>query len=404
MAKKLWGARFTKEIDKDFFQFQKSIQYDYKLAKYDIYHSLIHVLALADAKILSKPETKKLISSLKEILKEIEANKFKPNLESEDIHTDIQNRIEKKIGRLALKLHTLRSRNDMIVFDEKFYSSDKASEIVDNLRKTIASLKYLSNQYKNIDIVGYTHSQRAQKIKFSDYIGAFIKMFGNDLERLSNFQNNLIIYIGSGAFKGTTLLKNYKTAIKKANGILRFKTGKIKVVDNPACNVSDRDFIVEFLSILANLQMHLSRICEDFILYSTKEFNYLELPEEFCTGSSLMPHKKNPDFLELVRGYTGRIYGGLISILVTMKGLPLTYNRDMQLDKKPLFSCVEIIEAELKLMAKFIKEIKLNKEVIKIALKDKSLYTVDLVESLVKDNGMPFKKAYDIVGKSIKNK
>ena len=404
MAKKLWGARFTKEIDKDFFQFQKSIEYDYKLAKYDVYHSIIHVLALADAKILSRPETKKLISSLKEILKEIDSNKFKPNLESEDIHTDIQNRIEKKIGRLALKLHTLRSRNDMVVFDEKFYSSDKASEIVGNLRKTISSLKYLSNQYKNIDIVGYTHTQRAQKIKFSNYIGAFIGMFENDLERLSNFQNNLVIYIGSGAFKGTMLSKNYKSAIKKANSVLKFVTNKIKVVDNSACNVSDRDFIIEFLGILANLQMHLSRLCEDFILYSTKEFNYLELPEEFCTGSSLMPHKKNPDFLELVRGYTGRIYGGLVSILVTMKGLPLTYNRDMQLDKKPLFSCVEIIEDELKLMAKFIKGIKLNKEVIKIALEDKSLYTVDLVESLVKDKGIPFKKAYDRVGKSIKNK
>ena len=176
----------------------------------------------------------------------------------------------------------------------------------------------------------------------------------------------------------------------------------ISLVKNAPDNVSDRDFIIEFLSVLSILQMHLSRFAEDMILFSTKEFNFVDLPEEFCTGSSLMPHKKNPDFLELVRGYTGRIYGNLMALLTTMKGLPLTYNRDMQLDKEPLFSSVEIIKDELKILAKFIKGIKLNQEVIKNALEDESLYTVELAEYLVKEKNVPFAQAHEIVGRLIR--
>lgn len=397
MAKKLWGGRFKKEIDKDFFEFQKSIQYDYKLARYDIYHSLIHTVALKNAGILKNSECKKLSLALKEISNEIKKGKFKPDFNSEDIHTDIQNAIEKKVGALALKLHTLRSRNDQIAFDERYYCIEKTVDIARALNGLLKSLLFLAKYYIRQEFIGYTHTQRAQIIYFYDYLFALSDMFKRDADRSARFFENLFIYIGAGALTGSALSReNYNKAIKDVN------MTKIKTTENPIDNVSDRDFAIEFLSILSIIQMHLSRLAEDLILYSTKEFNFMDLPEEFCTGSSLMPHKKNPDFLELVRGNTGKVYGNLMSILTTMKGLPLTYNRDMQLDKEPLFSSVEVVETELKIMAKFIKGIKLNTEVIDVALKDESLYATDLAEFLVY-KGVPFKEAHTLVGKLVRD-
>jgi len=408
MSKKLWGGRFKKETDKDFFEFQKSIQYDYKLAEYDILHSVIHVSALEKAGILKSREASLLTGALKKVKEaiksEIENNKFHVN-ESEDIHTEIQNRVEKRLGKkyglLALKLHTLRSRNDQIVFDERFYCVKKTIHIAmatSNLGKEFLSLakKHLKEKF-----IGYTHTQRAQVVYFADYLLAFNDMFFRDAQRSSRFAENLAIYIGAGALTGTSLsVKNYNDAIKKS--LSKKEASGVQVTDNPLDNISDRDFIIEFLSILSIIQMHLSRLAEDLILYSTKEFNLIELPEEFCTGSSLMPHKKNPDLLELVRGNTGRIYGNLLSILTTMKGLPSTYNRDMQLDKEPLFSSVETVEKELKIMAKLIKQIKLNETKIKAILeKDITLYATEIAELLVRREKVAFKKAHDIVGKFI---
>ena len=404
MAKKLWGGRFKKEIDIDFFEFQKSIQYDYKLAQYDIYHSRIHTSALRDAGILKNDEWKKLSLALKEISNEIEKGEFRPDFDSEDIHTDIQNAIEKKVGALALKLHTLRSRNDQIAFDERWYCILKSLDIIIT---TFNLCKSLVLQAKNNfwhKFIGYTHTQRAQVILFFDYLYTFSKMFTRDAERLTRFHENLFIYIGAGALTGSALSRrNYDKAIKELSLFKKaHRVNIIKPSDDPLDNVSDRDFIIEFLSILSIMQMHLSRLAEDLILYSTKEFNFIDLPEEFCTGSSLMPHKKNPDFLELVRGNTGKVYGNLMSLLTTMKGLPLTYNRDMQLDKEPLFSSVEVVEAELKIMAKFIKGIKLNTKVIEKALEDESLYATDLAEFLVY-KGVPFKEAHTLVGKLVRD-
>lgn len=404
MSKKLWGGRFEKKIDQDFDTFQKSIHYDYKLAEYDVWHSLIHITALEDAGILKAAEYKKLSKALKEIQKEIEQKIFKPDLSCEDIHSDIQNRIEKKVGSLVLKLHTLRSRNDQVVFDERGYCTGKATDISIGLSKLQGSLFNLveHNLIHNFPpyFIGYTHTRRAQVIYFSDYLMAFDQMFVRDDDRIHNFYMSLSGYIGAGAVTGSCLTKeNYEKAIQI---LMNKKCKNIKVTENPLDNVSDRDFIIEFLSILSIIQMHLSRLAEDLILYSTKEFDFIDLPEEFCTGSSLMPHKKNPDFLELVRGNTGRIYGNLMSVLTTMKGLPLSYNRDMQLDKEPLFSSVETIEDELKIMAKFIAGIKLKKENIDEALKDKTLYATELAEWLVKEKKVPFKNAHDAVGGLIK--
>jgi len=402
MSKKLWGGRFKKKIDKEFEEFSKSIQYDYKLARVDVFHSIIHTIALSGSKLLKDSERKKIISALGGIIKEIDTEKFKPNLSSEDIHTDIHNRLEKKIGKLAAKVHTLRSRNDQIAFNEKFYCLNEAISIRELIGSALNSFLFLMKKFKNQAFVGYTHTQRAQVILFSDYLGAFGHMLLRDDRRLKDFYDSLIPYIGAGALAGTSLdKKEYFKAIDDFSSFDKSGSGKIRSVESSMDSVSDRDFLIEFLNILCIVQMHLSRFAEDMILYSTQEFNYVDLPEEFCTGSSLMPHKKNPDFLELVRGYTGRIYANHAAILTMMKGLPLTYNRDMQLDKEPLFSSLDIIKSELKIIARFLKGIKLNTKVIEEALADEQLYATELAEFLV-FKGVSFADAHNIVGKLVR--
>ncbi len=402
MSNKLWGARFKKKTDKDFEEFSKSIEYDYKLAEYDILHSLIHVEALAEEKIITKKEKERFILALENILLSAKRGKFKFDITSEDIHTDIQNKVEKKVGKLAYKFHTFRSRNEQIAFDEKFYCVEEATAISFLIESILDSLSYLSYKYKNKFFPGYTHTQRAQVVNFSDYLGAYSAMFKRDREKLKHFIKNTILYVKSGALAGSFIKRSsYIKAIKKVVVKYRIKNVNIQVVSNPLDNVASRDFIVELLSILSLIQMHLSRMAEDFILYSTREFSFFSLPEEFCTGSSLMPHKKNPDFLELVRGYTGKIYGNMVSLLVTMKGLPLTYNRDMQLDKEPIFSSVKIIKDELKIMAKLIRGIKLNLSTTEKVLGDDSFYATELARFLVY-KGVPFKEAHNIVGRMLK--
>ncbi|MFH2137053.1 MAG: argininosuccinate lyase [Candidatus Omnitrophota bacterium] len=402
MAKKLWGGRFKKPIDKDFEEFSKSIQYDYKLAEYDIYHSKIHTLTLQKSGILTLEEAKKILQALNSISEAVKKGAFKPDNTSEDIHTAIQNLLEKKVGNLALKLHTLRSRNDQIVFDMKWYCKSESVKLMKMLFDILESFAEAATQYKEQAFLGYTHTQRAQVIRYYDYLMAFHNVFNRDLNRVSQFYDNTVAYIGAGALAGSSLSKEaYDQAITQFLDKEKVLTKVVKQVENSLDNVSSRDFIIEFLSILAIIQTHLSRFSEDMILYSTQEFNYVDLPEEFCTGSSLMPHKKNPDFLELVRGYTGQVNGSLVAVLTTMKGLPLSYNRDMQLDKEPLFSSVDIIKNELKIMAKFIKGIKLNKKVIAQALEDECLYATELAEFLVYEK-VAFKDAHDIVGRLIR--
>lgn len=404
MVKKLWGGRFKKAIDKEFFQFQKSIQYDYKLAEYDIYHSIIHVAALKEAGLLNSTEAKTLTIALNEIFKEVREERFKPNLNAEDIHSDIQNRIEKKTGKLAAKLHTLRSRNDQIVFDEKWYCYKEGIYILSLLNVVLSSLNHFGNRYRDAFIPGYTHTQRAQIVSFLSYTGAFFCMFERDFERLDAFLKKSSIYIGSGALAGSAIPRSaYSEALRKFLEKAKSMSlnSKSLMVRNPLDNVSSRDFIAEFLSILSIVQMHLSRMAEDFILYSTKEFGFFDLPEEFCTGSSLMPHKKNPDFWELVRGNTGKVYGNLVAVFTTMKGLPLTYNRDMQLDKEPLFSSVEIVKKELKIVVNTIDKIELNQKRLSEVLEDEELYATELMEFLVYQ-GVAFSHAHEIVGKLIR--
>lgn len=406
---KLWGGRFSKETNKLVEEFSKSIHYDNRLAKYDIWSSIIHVGALFKSGYLLKDEAKSLILGLGEIEKELDGNKFVYDPDCEDIHTDIQNKLKNKLKDkgledLVLKLHTARSRNDQVVFATKFYCKIKIGEIKKEIRELVHAINTLAKGNEQLIIPGFTHLQHAQPVRLKDYLWAYIEMLKRDTVRLGYIADNLKITMGAGALAGTPLDPNYDKGMEeflageRISAVL--KKFKVEALSNSLDAVSDRDFIIEILAALSIVAMHLSRLSEDLILWTTKEFDFIELDEAFCTGSSLMPQKKNPDVLELVRGYTGRLYGNLVSVLTMMKGLPLTYNRDMQLDKEPLFNSFEIVSNELKVLAGLIATIKFNKEKIEEHLKDESLYATDLVYYLVR-KGVPFKQAHTIIGELV---
>ena len=399
MAKKLWGGRFTKPIDPDFEVFSRSIHYDAVLAEYDVLHSILHVRALHRASLLTGDELSALLEALQTLMNDIKEGKFSPDPDEEDIHSAVQNILESRLGKLALKLHTLRSRNDQIAFDVKLYAFSSALELWEALTNTVKSLLILAETYKDAPFIGYTHTQRAQIVLFSDHCRAYASMFDRDRERIEDYLKHVKVRIGAGALAGSSIPHAAYTEairIQDPEDALR-----IRVVENSLDHVADRDFVIELLSIASMIQMHLSRYAEDMIMYSTAEYDYIDLPEPFCTGSSLMPHKKNADLMELVRGKTGDVYGSLLSLLVTMKGLPLTYNRDMQLDKEPLFRTIDTLLYELDQVSRMIPDIKLKEDVIAQALSDEYLYGVEIAEFLV-NQGVAFKEAHDIVGKLIR--
>ena len=389
MSKKLWGGRFSKKTDPLVEEFTKSIQYDYILAECDLIGSICHVVILKKAKILKGTEAAKLTKALNEILISIRKGSFKLDINSEDIHTNIQNVLQDKVGDLALKLHTARSRNDQVVFATKLCAKGKIDEIKSDITKFVKGIETLAKKNKDLIIPGMTHMQHAQPVYLKDHMMAYAHMLYKDGMRLECIADNIHLTMGAGALAGTPIdAKHYN--IK----------GTVEPTTNSLYSVSDRDFVIEILSALSITGMHLSRMAEDLIIWSTKEFDFIEIDEAFCTGSSLMPQKKNPDVLELVRGYTGRLYGNLVSVLTVMKGLPLTYNRDMQLDKEPLFNSFEIVSKELGVLTGLISTLKFNTDKIEKHLKDESLYATDLVYYLVgKDE--PFTTAHSIIGKLI---
>lgn len=386
MSKKLWGGRFKKKTNPMVEKFTKSIQYDYKLAKYDLDGSMLHVNILKKAGILTAAEASKLTKGLKTVYKTVENGTYRPNRNSEDIHTDIQNLLHKKVGDVALKLHTARSRNDQVVFSVKMYCKDKLSELDKDISGLIDAFGKLSAKNRGLIIPGFTHMQHAQPVYLKNYLGAYVNMLKRDASKLSYISEHIKPTMGAGALAGTPISAMIYGQYETLNSI---------------DTVSDRDFAIEILNVLAIIGMHLSRFAEDMIIWSTKEFGFVDIDDAFCTGSSLMPQKKNADVLELIRGYAGRLYGNLVSVLAMMKGLPLTYNRDMQLDKEPLFNSFEIVSSELKVLTGLIKTLKFNKVKIEAHLEDESLYATDLVYYLV-DKGVPFKNAHTIVGRLIK--
>lgn len=391
---KPWAGRFKEKTERLIEGFTASIPFDRRLYRYDIEGSIAHAEMLAKQGIIKKGEARGIVSALKEIERNIEKGDFPFRIELEDIHMNIEARLIEKIGDIGRKLHTGRSRNDQVALDLRLYLREEIIEI-DSLINVLQST-LLKKAEENIDTImpGYTHLQRAQPVLFSHHLLAYYDMLERDRERYRDSLERLNVSpLGAGALAGTSLPIDRRYVAR----LLRFP----RLSPNSIDAVSDRDFILEFLSTSAVLAMHLSRLSEDLILWSSQEFNFLELPDSYTTGSSIMPQKKNPDVPELVRGKTGRIYGNLFSLLTVMKALPLSYNRDMQEDKEPLFDTVDTVKDCLRVMAGFLKEIKINKEVMLKATRKGFLTATDLADYLVR-KGLPFRKAYHIVGRIVR--
>ncbi len=400
MTKKLWGGRFAKLTDPSVEEFTKSIHYDYKLAKYDILGSIVHVEILGKAGYLTRNEVAKIQSALIKIGN----GKFYPDIAHEDVHSQIQDMLEQKIGDLALKLHTARSRNDQVVFATKVYCKDKLTEVSVLGESVVDVLKSLAKAKSDIIMPGFTHMQHAQPIYLKDYLGAYIMMLEAGFDKLKIAASDIKLTLGAGAVAGTPIeAKHYNVSVDKyAKKLGIGLTGlKLEPTKNSIYTVSDRSFVAEALNVTAIIATHLSRFAEDLIIWSTKEFGFVDIDEAFCTGSSLMPQKKNPDALEMIRGSAGRLYGNRIGFLAIMKGLPLSYNRDMQLDKEPLFDSFETLIKELKVLKGLVKTLKFNKDKIESQLDDESLYATDIAYYLV-NKGMAFKTAHTIVGELVK--
>ncbi|MDD5595741.1 MAG: argininosuccinate lyase [Candidatus Omnitrophica bacterium] len=395
MSKKLWGTRFPKKTCLLTDKFTSSIAFDKRLAKYDVLGSIAHARMLGNKKIIPGKEANLIVQGLNAILKELEKGKFKFDLGAEDVHSNIQDMLFKKIGAAAFKLHTARSRNDQIALDIKMYLKDEVKELVEMaalLQKSI--LKFAKNNQKII-IPGYTHLQMAQCVLLAHHLLAYLESLERDKARLLDAKERAdAMPLGSCALSGTSLPIDRKAVMKE----LGFK----KLTENSIDSVSDRDFIIEVLADLAILSVHLSRMAEDLILWSTKEFNFIDIDFSFCTGSSIMPHKKNPDVLELIRGSVGKIQGDLSSILILMKGLPFSYNRDLQLDKPPLFDAIDTVKDILEIFVVLFQNIVIEKGAIAARLMDESLFSVDVVEYLIK-RGVSYREAHDIVGKMVRD-
>lgn len=391
---KLWGGRFAKPMDPKAFEFSASISVDQKLARYDIEGSIAHAKMLAKTGIITKGEGKRIVKGLKELLADVLSGKFKADARCEDVHTNVQVLLERKIGKVAQKLHTARSRNDQIALDTRLYVREEAKFIISCIVGLQRSILDLSRKYSQVIIPGYTHLQPGQPVLLCHHLLAYVEMLERDKDRLCQAGRRADeMPLGSAALAGTTLPIDRKYLAK----LLKFS----KVSANSIDAVSSRDYVIEALSCLAILAMHLSRMCEDLILFSTQEFGFITIEESFCTGSSLMPQKKNPDILELIRAKTGKAYGNLISVLVVMKSLPLSYNRDMQEDKEPLFNSFEMLANSLVVLGRLLKGIRVNPARINEKFGDELMLATDVAEYLIK-KGVASSKAQQIVGRMVR--
>ena len=388
-------GRFQQSLSEVARRYSESASFDRRLYRHDIAGSIAHVTALVKAGIVSAAEQKQIEAGLREIEKELDSGKFQWDASLEDVHMNIESALTKKIGETGAKLHTARSRNDQIALDLRLYVKDQINRTSSQIKKLQTSLLDLAG--KNVDVVmpGYTHLQRAQPILFAHYLLGQVEAFARDVERLNNcLERTDVLPLGSGALAGSTIVLD--------RALIARELGFARVSQNSLDAVSDRDFVCEFLFCLAMIGMHLSRVSEDLIIWSTIEFDFVEFSEGFSTGSSLMPQKKNPDMAELTRGKIGRLYGNLISILTTLKALPSSYNRDLQEDKEALFDSVDTISAALELCTAMLPELKINRERMEEAASDPNLFATDLAEYLV-GKGMAFREAHEIVGKLVAN-
>src|ERR1700682_2837214 len=374
-------------------RFSESVTFDSRLYQHDIAGSLAHAAALAKAGILSPDEREKIENGLREIQKEIEAEKFEWDQSLEDVHMNIEAALTKRIGAAGAKLHTARSRNDQAALDLRLYVKAEIGEIRSGLRSLQSALLHLAEQHIDVVMPGYTHLQRAQPIFFAHYMLAQNEAFERDADRLSNCLTRTdVLPLGAGALAGSTIVLN-RTFVA---GQLGFSS----VSQNSIDAVGDRDFVAEFLFCLAMIGLHLSRLSEDLIIWSTNEFGFVEFSDAFSTGSSLMPQKKNPDMAELTRGKTGRLYGNLMSVLTTLKALPTSYSRDLQEDKEALFDSVDTVLRSLEVWSAMLPDLKINRERMQAAASDPGLLATDLAEYLVK-KGVPFREAHELVGRLV---
>jgi argininosuccinate lyase len=386
-------GRFRKSAAKIAARYSESLSFDRRLYRHDIAGSIAHAVALAEAGTISAEEQKTIETGLREIEKEIAAGKFQWDESLEDVHMNIESALTQRIGDAGAKLHTARSRNDQIALDLRLYVKDQIQSASAQLKRLQAALLKLAQTHVDLVMPGYTHLQRAQPVFFAHYLLGHVEGFGRDRERLRDcLPRTDVLPLGSGALAGSTIVVDRESLARD----LKFAA----VSQNSLDAVSDRDFVCEFIFCLAMIGMHLSRLSEDLILWSASEFGFVEFSDDFSTGSSLMPQKKNPDMAELTRGKTGRLYGNLISILTTLKALPSSYNRDLQEDKEALFDSVDTVAAALNVFSAMLPKLKINRTKMKEAANDPNLLATDLAEYLVK-KGMPFRQAHQVVGKLV---
>lgn len=393
MSDKLWGGRFTAKAAEWVDEFGASIHFDQKMAAEDIEGSIAHAKMLGKQGIISPEESAKIVAGLKIINEELIAGKIEFDVKNEDIHMNIESLLTEKIGPVAGKLHTARSRNDQVATDFHLWVKHRLPHVLESLTELQEELLTLATTHAGTIISGYTHLQHAQPITYGHYLLAYFEMFQRDYERFEfNQKHTDILPLGAAALAGTTFPIDRE--------FVASELGFDSIYHNSLDAVSDRDFALEFLSNAAILMMHLSRMAEELILWSTYEFNYIELSDDFSTGSSIMPQKKNADFAELVRGKTGRSYGALMGLLTTMKSLPLAYNKDMQEDKEQVFDIMDTVLASVKVFTGMLSGLTVHKERMLATTQDDFSNATELADYLA-TKGVPFREAHAIVGQLV---
>ena len=393
MSEKLWGGRFSKTTDEMINEFQASIGFDRRMYREDIAGSLAHAAMLAKVGILSEEDRAAIEKGLKDILAQIEHGDFDFSVALEDIHMNIEKRLTDAIGDAGSRLHTARSRNDQVALDTHLFVRHAVVDVMAHIRALQQALTESAAQHRDVIMPGYTHLQRAQPILFSHHLMAYFGMLARDFERFQGvYARTDIMPLGAGALAGTTLPIDRQFVAQR----LHFE----RIYTNSLDAVSDRDYILEFLSAASILMVHLSRLSEEIILWCSREFSFVELDDAHCTGSSMMPQKKNPDVSELVRGKTGRVVGHLMAMLVAVKGLPLAYNKDLQEDKEGLFDAIDTVKFSLAVYAQLIRGMKLREDVMRHAVEADYSNATDLADYLVR-KGLPFRKAHAVAGQAV---
>ena len=389
----MWKGRFQQSTAELLSRYSESISFDWRLHSYDIQGSIAHSKALLAAGILTAAEQAAIESGLLRVDADIESGAFQFDPALEDVHMNIEAELTRRIGPAGAKLHTARSRNDQVALDLRLFLRAETDAIAALVRRLQKSLVALADANIDVIIPGYTHLQRAQPVLLAHHLLAYVEMLERDTQRLADLRKRIdVMPLGSGAIAGSTILLD--------RALIARELGFASITANSMDAVSDRDFACELLAAIAIAGMHLSRLSEDIILWASTEFGFIVISDAFSTGSSLMPQKKNPDVAELTRGKTGRLYGNLLSLLTTLKGLPLTYNRDMQEDKEPVFDSVDTIKAALEINAAMLAEVTVNASRAAEAVSDPMLLATDLADYLVRA-GMPFRQAHETIGKLV---